>query len=74
MFSLVAVVNLAICATRLISGGVIPASTGRNIVSVYLIHPVIICNKSFRKRTGNNKLMIYHVYNPKNMKKKYNIM
>ena len=36
MFSFAAVVNLAIHATRLISGGVIPASTGRNIISVGL--------------------------------------
>ena len=47
MFSLAAVVNLAIHATCLISGGVIPASTGRNIASVGVIHPVAIHNVSF---------------------------
>ena len=44
MFSLVADINLAICVTSLISGGVIQASTGRNIVLVGLIHPVTICS------------------------------
>ena len=29
-------------ASRLMSGGVIPASTGRNVVSVGRMHPVII--------------------------------
>ena len=52
MFSFVAVVNVAICATRLITGGVILASTGRNIVSVGLIHPVTICNVSFSTQSS----------------------
>ena len=36
-----------------ISGGVTPASMGRNIVFVGLIHPVTIRNVSFRIMTGN---------------------
>ena len=47
MFSFLAGVNFSIRATRLISGGIILASTGRNIVSVGLIPPVTIHNVSF---------------------------
>ncbi len=46
MFLAVAVI-LATHASRLMSGGVIPASTGRNVVSVGLMHPVIIRIVSF---------------------------
>ena len=52
MFLLAAVVNLAINAICLISGGVIPASKGRNIVSVGLIHPVTIRNVSFSTQSS----------------------
>ena len=40
-------VILATHASRLMSGGVIPASTGRNVVSVGRMHPVIIRIVSF---------------------------
>ena len=46
MFLAVAVI-LATHASRLMSGGVIPASTGRNVVSVGLMHPVKIRIVSF---------------------------
>ena len=52
MFSLAAVVNLTIRATRLISGGIILVSTGRNIVSVGLIHPVTIHKVSFSTQSS----------------------
>ena len=46
------VVIFATRASRLMPGGVIPASTGRNVVSVGCMHPVIIrsviqCNVQF---------------------------
>ena len=47
MLSFAAIVNLAICATRPITGSVIPASMGRSTVSVGLIHPVTIFKVSF---------------------------
>ena len=46
MFLAVAV-SFATRASRLMSGGVIPVSTGRNVVSVGRMHPVIIRIVSF---------------------------
>ena len=40
-------VSFATRASRLMSGGVIPASTGRNVVSVGRMHPVVIRIVSF---------------------------
>ena len=41
-------VSLATRASRLMSGGVIPARTGENVVTVVRMHPVMIRIESFR--------------------------
>ena len=47
MLFLAVTASFATRASRLMSGGVIPASTGRNVVSVGCMHPVIIHIVSF---------------------------
>ena len=46
MFLAVAV-SFATCASRMMLGGVIPASTGKNVVSVGRMHPEMISTESF---------------------------
>ena len=46
--------------TCLMSGGVIPASTGRNVVSVGLMHPVIIRIVSFSATSSFLVLVLRH--------------